>query len=469
LIIDWLPNAQQGETMTPGMTRRAFATAAAVTTFTAASYSRVHGANNNIRLGFIGCGNRGDQLIDSFANSNGAIPVAFCDLNDDYLKQAETKVDGLRTRSKDYRQLLDNKDLDAVVIATPDHWHALQTVEALQAGKHVYVEKPLSLCVAEGRVMVEAAKKANKIVQVGLQRRSMNFCRDAVEYIRKDGIGDITSIRCFHIQNEWPLGIGNQSDSTPPESLDWDKWVGPAPMKPYNVNRAYYKYRWFYDYSGGQLANFGVHYLDMVHWVLGVDGPKSVAAMGGKFAIKDNREIPDTLEVLWQYPNNVLVTFTQVNANGAPGCSQPGAEVEFRGTKGTLYLQGKDFVVIPDSNMDEAFPVLTPLDRNAMKKWRQSARSNAQQTTPRRVEGNNDTVWHTRNFISSIINNKVPACPVETGHRSTSAALIANIALKTHALLEWDTQTEKFTNNQQANALLRYDYRQPYKFPEVKG
>jgi len=361
--------------MSSSLTRRTFTKAAAITTFTAASYSRVYGAADNIRLGFIGCGNRGDQLIDAFNNTAGAVPVAFCDLNDEYLKNAEQKVGGLRNRTKDYRQLLETKDLDAVVIATPDHWHALQTVEALQAGKHVYVEKPLSLCVAEGRVMVEAAKKANKIVQVGLQRRSLNFCREAVEAIRRGDIGDITRVRCFHIQNEWPIGIGNPSDQTPPESLDWEKWVGPAPMKPYNINRAFYRFRWFWDYSGGQLTNNGVHFLDMVHWVLGADGPKSVAAMGGRFAIKDNREVPDTLEVMWQYPNNVLVTFTQVNANGAPGNSQPGTEVEFRGTKGTLYLQGRDFLLVPDANADEPYPALTPLDREVVKKYRQSARS----------------------------------------------------------------------------------------------
>jgi len=461
--------------MSPHPTRRTFTKAVAVSTLTAASYGRVYGAADQVRLGFIGLGNRGDQLVDAFNATNGALPMAFCDLNEDYLKNADSKVGGLKNRAKDYRQVLDQKDLDAVVIATPDHWHALQTVEALQAGKHVYVEKPLSLCVAEGRVMVEAAKKANKIVQVGLQRRSINFCREAVELIRRGDIGDITRIRCFYIQNEYPLGIGNPSDLTAPESIDWDKWVGPAAMRSYNANRAFYRFRWFWDYSGGQITNNGVHFLDMVHWALNADGPKSVVAMGGKFAVKDNREVPDTMEVIWQYPNNVLVTFTQVNANGAPGTlvatqsgPQPGTEVEFRGTKGTLYLSGHDFVVIPEINYDDPLPALTPLDREVMKKYRQSGRSAAPQGG-KKVTGNSDTAWHTRNFISTIISGKVPACPVETGHRSTTAALIANIAMKKRAFLEWDTQMEKFTNNSEANSLLRYDYRAPYKFPEVKA
>ena len=204
--------------------------------------------------------------------------------------------------------------MDAVVICTPDHWHALQTIHACQAGKDVYVEKPLSLCVAEGRAMVEAARKHKRVTQVGLHRRSSAFCREACEFVRKGGIGQVTVARCFHIQNEWPKGIGNPPNEEPPKDFDWDQWLGPAPKVPYNKNRTFYRFRWFYDYSGGQLTNFGVHYLDLIHWALGQDAPLAVTAMGGKYAVQDNREVPDTLEVLWQYPGNTLVTFSQFNA-----------------------------------------------------------------------------------------------------------------------------------------------------------
>lgn len=446
------------------MTRRTFTSAATATAMTALSASRVYGANNNVRLAFIGCGNRGDQLLDSFIETPNAAPMAFCDLSDEYLKHAEGKINGLINKTKDYRMILDIKDVDAVVISTPDHWHALQTIESLQAGKHVYIEKPLSLCVAEGRAMVDAAAKSKKIVQVGFHRRSTNFCKEAVELIRRGEIGDITMVRCFHVDNEWPLGIGNPSDEKPPEKFDWDKWVGPAPMRPYNVNRTFYRFRWFWDYSGGQLTNMGAHYLDMVHWALGVDAPQSVSAMGGKFIIKDNREIPDTMQVNYQYPNNTLVTFTQVNANAAPGTMERGCEMEFRGTKGTVYIFNKYYIIMPEANMSVPFPALTPLDRTLMTKYRGSSKA---QLSGKKVMGNADTIWHTRNFIASIAADKQPNCPIDVGHRSTTAALIGNIALKKRVTLDWDPKNEQFVNNKEANALLKYEYRQPYKFPTV--
>jgi len=225
-------HAQQGEYMKTTMNRRAFTGTAAA--FTALSASRVYGANQQVRLGFIGCGNRGDQLLDAFLETTNASCIAFCDLNQKYIKHAAGRVQGIIAEYKDYRQLLENKDIDGVVISTPDHWHALQTIDALQAGKHVYIEKPLSLCVAEGRVMVDAAHKAKKTVQVGFHRRSSNFCNEAVQLIHRGEIGDITMVRAFHTQNEYPMGIGNPTDEKPPADLDWDKWVGPAPMKSYN-------------------------------------------------------------------------------------------------------------------------------------------------------------------------------------------------------------------------------------------
>src|SRR6202043_463845 len=157
-------------------------------------------------------------------------------------------------------------------------------------------------------------------------------------------------------------GIGNPPNEDPPKELDWDAWLGPAPKVPYNKNRTFYRFRWFYDYSGGQLTNFGVHYLDMIHWALGHEAPLAVTAMGGKFAVADNREVPDTIEVLWQYPGNTLVTFTQINTNGAPATGRPG-EIEFRGTKGTLYLQGNGYEVVPELITPNEFPARSPLTR----------------------------------------------------------------------------------------------------------
>src|SRR5437667_1424034 len=312
---------------------------------TALGAPRVIGANERVRLGFIGLGNRGDQVLDAFLKQPDAEVVAVCDLSPAYMDFAAKKAGGSPRQFKDYRRLLELKDMDAVVIATPDHWHALQMVHACEAGKDIYVEKPLSLCVAEGRKMVEAARKHERVCQVGIHRRSSAVCRQAADLVRQGGLGKVTVARAFHVQNEWPNGIGNPPDGMPPAGFDWETWLGPAPQKPYNKNRTFYRFRWFYDYSGGQVTNFGVHYIDFIQWALGAQAPRSVTAMGAKAAaMADNREIPDTLEAIWQYPGGTLVTFSQFNAT-AGAWSLPGCEVELRGTLGTMYLFGDGYEI----------------------------------------------------------------------------------------------------------------------------
>src|SRR5437773_4867807 len=297
-----MPQTNNKEMNMAKLTRRAFAKTAALAGVGAAlSAGRVLGANERVRLGFVGLGNRGDQVLDAFLVHKDCEIVALCDIYQPYIDFAAKKAGGKPFQTRDYRRLIERKDVDAVVISTPDHWHALQMIHACQADKDVYVEKPLSLCVAEGRRMVEAARRHKRVTQVGIHRRSAPFCREAAEFIRKGGIGKVTVARAFHIQNEWPRGIGNPADENAPADLDWDAWLGPAPKVPYNKNRSFYRFRWFYDYSGGQVTNFGVHYLDLIHAALGHDAPLAVTAMGGKFAIDDNREIPDTLEAIWHY------------------------------------------------------------------------------------------------------------------------------------------------------------------------
>jgi len=444
------------------LTRRRFSKAAASASVAAAltSTSRVLGANERVRLGFIGLGNRGDQVLDAFLEHKDCEVVAICDIYQPYLDFAAQKIGGAPTQFRDYRRLLDRKDIDAVVISTPDHWHALQTIHACDANKDVYVEKPLSLCVAEGRRMVEAARRNRRVTQVGLHRRSSPYCREAAEFIRNDGIGKVMVARAFHIQNEWPRGIGNPADENPPANFDWEAWLGPAPRRPYNKNRAFYRFRWFYDYSGGQLTNFGVHYLDMIHWALGQDAPLAVTAMGGKFAVTDNREVPDTLEVLWHYPNNTLVTFSQFNATAQPASAIRNCEIEFRGTKGTLYLLSNGYEVVPDNIIPNEFPARTPVDRTIERGYRTGSKPQIQ---PRQVKGSAPTNLHARNFLDCVRSRQTCHCDIEVGHRDTSAALIANIAHKRRAFLEWDAKAERFTNNEEANRLLSYEYRAPYK------
>lgn len=447
------------------VTRRDFTkSAAAAGVTTALSYSQILGANDRIRMGFIALGNRGDQVLDAFLKQPDCQIVAVCDIYQPYMDFASKKIGASPQQFKDYRKVLDLKDVDAVAINTPDHWHALQTIQACQAGKDVYVEKPLSLCVAEGRKMVEAVRKYKRVSQVGIHRRSSGFVREAAEIVRSGYLGQVMAVRAFHIQNEWPKGIGNPPDEAPPKDFDWESWLGPAPKRAYNKNRTFYRFRWFWDYSGGQVTNFGVHYLDAIHLALGQDAPTAVTAMGGKYVIEDNREIPDTLEVLWQYPHasgsQTLVTFTQINANAAPAGINNG-EIEFRGTKGTLYLKSNGYEVVGDALSPNEFLARSPLDRS-LDNWRKGAKPVLE---AKKGQGDADTKHHARNFLDCVKSRQETHCDIEVGHRSTSAPLIGNIAYKLKAYLQWDGKTEKFTNNLAANKLLSYQYRAPFKFP----
>ena len=448
----------------PAITRRQFGkTATTAWMATALGARRVAGANDRVRVGFIGVGNRGDQVLDAFLAQDDAEIVAICDIYQPYVDFAAAKAGGRPATYTDYRRLLDLRDLDAVVINTPDHWHALQTIHACEAGKDVYVEKPLSLVVQEGRAMVEAARRHARVVQVGIHRRSSAFVKEAAALVRDGAIGRVSVARSFHVQNEWPKGIGSPPDGAPPPGVDWDAWVGPAPMRPYNVNRTFYRFRWFYDYSGGQLTNFGAHYLDAIHWALGHEAPVAVTAMGGTHVIDDNREVPDTLEVLWTYPGGTLVTFSQYNATAAPAARDRRVEIEFRGTKGTLYLYGDGYEIVPDSLTPNEFPARTPLDRAYERAYRAGAQPHIEAAS--RTGGRADTADHARNFLDCVKSRAACHCDIETGHRSTSATLIGNIAHKLKAYLEWDARTERFTNNPDANTLLSYRYRAPHVFP----
>ena len=443
------------------LTRRDFARSTGLAT--ALSYSRIAGANDRIRMGFIGIGNRGDQVHGAFLEYGDSQTVAVSDLRDDYMDFAAKKSRSNPTKYKDYRKLLEDKNVDAVAIATPDHWHALMFIDACNAGKDAYIEKPLSLTIVEGRKMVETAQRTNRVVQVGTQRRSAAVVKEAVDFVRSGGLGRVTVARCYDIQNEWPKGIGKPADGPPPSEAEWDQWLGPAPKVPYNLNKTYYKFRWFRDYSGGQLTNFGVHYLDTIRWALGVDSPKKVMAIGGKYVIDDNRDIPDTMEVLWEFDGPTgptLVTFSQINANGSPGNAQ-GAEIELRGTKGTMFIHQNRWEVVPERITETTKFALSPLDRESPRSYGSSKKA--------MIEGKlvKGSVWadngHARNFLDCVKSRGKCNADIVTGHFSTSIPLLGNIALRTESALKWDARTERFTNNPAANRLLSYQYRAPYK------
>ena len=452
-------------------TRRRFlqdstASAAAVTLGLSAiggpAIGTARGANEKIRVGFIGVGNRGTQLLDGFLQQNDVEVAALCDVYEPYLMRDYSKVDkklltdlGGRVpkmteklgdnvaRYKDFRQLLDRKDIDAVVVATPDHWHAILAIAACQAGKDVYVEKPLSVTVVEGRKMVEAAKRYNRVVQVGLHRRSSKQYMQAVGDVQAGKIGKVTVGRAYRISNMHPNGIGRCPDAAPPAGLDWDMWLGPRAERPYKDNLVLYKFRWWETYSS-QVGNWGVHYLDAMRWILGQEAPISISAHGGRFAIDDDRTIPDTMEVIFEMPAGALLVFGQYEASGGEALAE--GEIELRGTLGNLYCgaEGKGFNIVPSQGgqFQDPKPRIEP----------------AQST---QTDGDL-TVQHIRNFVDCVKSRQKTNCDMETGHRSTTFALLANIALATKSRIDWDPKNEQITNNKKANQLLYYKYRKPW-------
>ena len=444
------------------VSRRAFGRAAVAVS--ALSYSRILGANDRVGVGYIGLGNRGDQVHDAFLEHGDNATVAICDLKPDYLDLAAKKSAsrGTAARYSDYRKLLEDKNVDAVAICTPDHWHAVMFLAACKAGKDIYVEKPLSLTVFEGRRMVEAAEKYKRIVQVGLHRRSSPEIRKLAERVHAGELGQMSAARSFHVRNDWPVGIGDPADSAPPSPEIWEAWLGPAPAQPFNVNKAWYNFRWFYDFSGGQLTNFGVHYSDMMRMMMQLSVPRAVTAMGGKYVVNDNRQIPDTMVVLWEYdgpPANVpmLKSYEQYNGNGAPGNFKR-TELEFRGTKGTLYLHNGNWEIVPERNHSLPPEPRNPtnLDSSA---WQASFRPAIE---PSSGKGSADTAFHTRNFLDCLKSRQQTNCDALEGHRSNIGPLIGNIAHKLKSYLLFDERTERFTNNDAANSLLHYEYRKGF-------
>lgn len=422
------------------------------------AHAKAAGSNERVRLGVIGVGNRGDQLLDAFMPHKDAEIVAICDVYRPYLDAARAKIgDGVQ-QYHDYRKLLDRTDIDAVVIATPDHWHALQFVEACRAGKDVYVEKPLGLCIDEGRKMVEVAQSTGRIVQVGLHRRSAAFIREAVERVRRGEIGKVTAAHCYNYRNEYPMGIGKPLDCEPPADLDWDLWLGPAPKVAYNPSRCLYKFRWFWDYSGGQVTNMGCHYLDLIQWALGQEAPRSVVALGGNYAVDDCREIPDTMEVIWQY-DGALVTFSQCNANGF-STNPRGWDIELRGSLGTMGIRGNGYEIVPEHVRERDLPALSPIARGQNK---EQAAAVQLARAALSASGDSDTVHHARNFLDCIRSRAATNCPIEVGNTSTTTTLLANLSLRLGRLVHWDAKAARVVDDPEANQLLSYEYRKPWQ------
>ncbi|MGH9657627.1 MAG: Gfo/Idh/MocA family protein, partial [Bryobacteraceae bacterium] len=327
-----------------------------------------------------------------------------------------------------------------VCIATPDHWHPYMTVEACKAGKDVYVEKPICVAVEEGRKMVQAARKYNRVVQVGTQQRSGVHFQKACEIVRSGQLGKITYCRTWNYGNSKEEGIGSPPDAAPPPGLDWNLWLGPAPDHAFNANRfgvdpkAFSHFRWFWDYAGGMMTDWGIHLLDIVQMAFDEAAPTAITALGGKYYIKDNRDTPDTLQVTYEYPG-FLCTYENRVHNGQSMFAQ-GYGILFHGTNGTMFVDRSRYKVIPEKGAD-----LQEIEEKS---------------------ANNHNQAHWANFLDCIRTRKRPASDIEIGHRSTTTALLGNVALRSKLRIDWDSKTET-TAQAAARRYLHREYRRPWK------
>ena len=430
--------------------RTFFAQAAGITLGVGVGLSEsrsILGANERIVAGVIGYGEMGSANMGSFMRHPGVEIGAVCDVYQPRLDKGIQEASGKAKAYKDFRQVLDDKDIDLVIIATPDNWHALQMVMACQAAKDVYVEKPISTTLEEGKKMVEAARKYSRVTQVGTWQRSGIHFQKAVQVVQDGIIGQVRFVRTWNYRNFMPDGFGNPPDSDPLPGLDWEMWLGPAPKRPFNLNRCgignkWSTFRYFWDYAGGWMTDWGIHLLDIVLWAMKVDGARVITAAGGKYSIKDNRETPDELQVTYEFPDFVCTyEMREINANSMYGKD---FGIEFHGTDGTLFLDRDGFQVYPE-------------------KW-EFAPKPAERTASIKMESVNDALYdHVTNFLQCLKSRKQAACDIEVGCRSSSICFLANIAYRSHDRLVWDATNQSLAQgNAEARQLLGREYRAPW-------
>ena len=448
------------------MRRRQFVTkTSAAVVGTALSAGRVLGANERVNVALIGCGTRGRLLANLFKQTQGAAVTALCDVYDPQVVQARDSASEGARAFKDFRQVLDQKDIDAVVVATPDHWHGLIAVAACQAGKDAYVEKPLAHNVKESRAIVEAAKRSKRIVQHGTQHRAAPHYREVQEMIKRGELGEVRYVRIWNFQNIYPHGIGREPDAQPPAGLDWDLYLGPAPLVPFNRARFLSTYRWFWDYAGGWVTDYGTHRFDSFHQVMGVDTPRSVVATGGRLGLKDSGETPDLVQATYEYPGFVMsYEVCALNGHGAGGRTPDMAYYQMRGDfdrpHGEAYY-GTNGTLISDRIGYEIYPEMEPRERGAA---RDAAGAKPVQRSERKVvKGRDTTDLLVQNFVECVKSRQAPLASAEIGHRSTIVPLIGNIAYRTGRKLRWNAEKEAFEGSEpEATALLGRQHRGPW-------
>ncbi|MGK2932689.1 MAG: Gfo/Idh/MocA family protein [Solirubrobacterales bacterium] len=407
--------------------------AGAILTLPASIYRTAFAADEKpsekIRIGMIGVGAQGKVNLGGVKKN----VVAICDVDSGRVAEFAKAVPEAATYA-DYRKLLENKDVDAVLISTPDHWHALQTVHACQAGKDVYCEKPLTLFIAEGRTMVNAARTNKRIVQTGSMQRSSKEFLKACELVRNGAIGKVAKVLVGLPGPNWvDRAKMPVPDSAPPAELDYDLWQGPAPVHPYNEKHVHYLFRFFWDYSGGQQTNFGAHDLDIAQWGLGMDdsGPTSIE---GTATFNKNQwfETPETANITYTYAKGVPVSCT-LGKGGHPG------GVTFQGDKGVIYVKrGKIEVTLNGEKVEDPFKLPT----GDVKLYASAG--------------------HHKDWLECIKTRKLPVCDVEIGHRSATVCHLGNIAVRTGKKLTWDPVKEEIVGDPETAKMVSREYRKPW-------
>jgi len=380
------------------------------------------GANEAIGFGLIGCGGRGRHVLSKFRARPDVRVVALCDVHKGRLAEAHRQFGGKAEQYEDYRALLANKSVDAVIVATNGHWHALPAIEACAAGKDVYLEKPVGTSIGEGRAVITAARKHDRIVHMGTQQRSWEHYREAVEIVRSGLLGEISNVHVFDLENFWP-GFGAPENEAPPPGFNWEFWVGLSPLVPYNPNR-YIRHYWFFDYGGGWQLDWAVHHYDIVNWAMGVDEPVAAIGMGSKFAFfEDNTEWPDTFTGACEYPPGpVAKKGFLLNYTFRGGCNRP---VEgrthgkvFHGTNGSLALDRSGYAIYSQT-------------RDGKK----------------------------------VIEEKRGASHFERGHHASNPGHLMNISWRVGRRVRWDAKTEQVIGDPEANAWVTKKYRKPWSLP----
>ena len=421
--------------------RRDFLQTAGAALTTSLFTGNLRGANDRPTGAFIGVGMMGTENL-SVALEQGVEVRAVCDVYRPHRERAAKLVSGAKQKAKavqDFREVLSDPSIDFVCISTPDHWHPYMTIEACKAGKDVYVEKPVCVAIDEGLKMVEAARKYQRVVQAGTWQRSGQHFQKACEIVRSGQLGEALFARTWIYSNERRQGIGNPPDGKPPEGLDWDLWLGPAPERPFNPNRfgvypdAYSYFRWFWDYAGGHITDSGVHMIDILQMAFGDAMPKAITALGGNLWFKDNRETPDTMQVTYEYPGFTGSWEHRCN-NADAGLARP-MGASFYGTRGTLYVDRSLYRVTPEKGSD--------LPASEMKRV----------TDPHPL--------HWANFLQCIKTRRQPNSDIETCFRSSTACLLGNIAYRSKSRVDWDDHRKTVLQPDLAKHL-HYEYRKPW-------